>query len=481
MTRKSSFDQKNERLKYTNERFQYTYDKFTGATDKFTRQSYTVSGGVDGIRDSMPHAGTAKPRQRKFYGWWIAVASFFTFGISVGLPYYNIPFFYDYFQNAFGWERSSITLGFPLAAVLTLWVGPLIIPRFPPRRLILVGTAFTALAFLGFSRMNGDLRIYYACWVLYAMGYFLSGPIPHQILVSHWFRKQRGMAMGIVYVGVGLVAAAGSRLVAPVTERFGFRVTLMWIGAAMVLAWPLALFVMRDKPSDMGQAADGAIIADAEVSRQPLPYAHLLRSVPFWLLLIGSLCSIGSIGAINAHMKFVFHDAGFTEQKQLNATWSLASIIISIVSIAGRLSIGHLSDLFSKKRVMTVTYFVVAGSIPLLLTVRPPSEPYVFSIVFGFAMGADYMLIPLMAAEQFGVNSLSRAMAIILPVNTIGQTWCPQLVSVLRAHSGSYLWPMAFVFAVAMLGALSIAALPSNRSLGSRDSVPMTPASASGA
>jgi len=51
----------------------------------------------------MPQAEIAEPRQRKFYGWWIAAASFFTFGISVGLPYYNIPFFYDYFQTAFHW------------------------------------------------------------------------------------------------------------------------------------------------------------------------------------------------------------------------------------------------------------------------------------------------------------------------------------------------------------------------------------------
>ena len=53
-------------------------------------------------------------------------------------------------------------------------------------------------------------------------------------------------------------------------------------------------------------------------------------------------------------------------------------------------------------------------------------------------MGADYMLIPLMAAEQFGVNSLARAMAVILPVNTIGQTWFPYFVSLLRERFGSY-------------------------------------------
>jgi hypothetical protein len=51
--------------------------------------------------------------KKGFYGWWAVAASFITFGISVGLPYYNMPFFYDYFQKSFGWERSQITLGFP--------------------------------------------------------------------------------------------------------------------------------------------------------------------------------------------------------------------------------------------------------------------------------------------------------------------------------------------------------------------------------
>ena len=79
---------------------------------------------------ASPEAATAK---RGFYGWWIVGASFLTFGIAVGLPYYNLPFFYDYFQNEFHWERPDITLGFPLAAILTLWVGPLVIPHFSPR------------------------------------------------------------------------------------------------------------------------------------------------------------------------------------------------------------------------------------------------------------------------------------------------------------------------------------------------------------
>jgi len=152
-------------------------------------------------------------------------------------------------------------------------------------------------------------------------------------------------------------------------------------------------------------------------------------------------------------------------QKALNAAWTNASVLILWSSIAGRLSVGYLADIFSKKSVMTATYVAVSLCIPLLLSVSPAraaSIP-VFAIAFGFAMGADYILIPLMAAEQFGLNTLARAMAVILPLNTIGQTWCPYLISILRQHWGNYTGAMTVVFGIAMLGALSIALLPKRR------------------
>ena len=70
-----------------------------------------------------------------------------------------------------------------------------------------------------------------------------------------------------------------------------------------------------------------------------------------------------------------------------------------------------------------------------------PAQPgfvYLFAIVFGFAMGADYMLIPLMAADLFGLRSLGRAMSAILPADTVTQFWFPNLIAQLRAAWGSY-------------------------------------------
>ncbi|MBI4874887.1 MAG: MFS transporter [Acidobacteria bacterium] len=482
--------------------------------------------------------------KKSFYGWWVTAAAFLTFGLSVGLPYYNISFFYDYFEKTYGWSKAQITFGFPLAAILTIWIGPIVIPRFSPRKLILVGTGLTCLAFLGFGNMGGSIYIYWGLWFLYTVGYILSGPIPHQIIVSQWFRKNRGKAMGVLYVGVGLIGFLGSFMVKPLTENLTPGQALMVMGGLLLLAWPLAIFVLRDKPAEKGQYPDGAATPPAEILVASHTYKALARRYSFWLLVAGSACSIGSIGAVNFHMKFVFQDQldanaknpararalaakgglidpaanqtvenlkqlgphiaatgirqpelarvsknpeefralalsqGVPEaehngvlqalkelldwlQKMLNSTWRAASMIILASSIGGRLLIGAFSDKFNKKWVMTISYFLSALTIPLLLmTVTPPATPWVFALLFGFAMGADYMLIPLMAAEQFGVNSLARCMAIILPVNTIAQTWFPYFVSLLRENFGSYVYAMGVVFVVALMSAVCIALLP---------------------
>jgi hypothetical protein len=240
--------------------------------------------------------------EKKFYGSWITIAAFFTFGIAVGIPYYGGPFFYDYYEKTFGWSRKEITFGFPLAALLTLWAGPMLVHRFSPRKLILAGTGLTALAFLGFGNMGGVVTVYWALWVLYVTGYIFSGPIPHQVIVSQWYSKKRGSAMAIVYLGVAVLGGAVPKAFPWMVRSFGFQPTLMMVGLMMLAAWPLALLVLRDKPSDMGQFPDGAATAPSDNKLAPREFSYLVRQPAFWLLVVGSACSIGSIGSINQHM-----------------------------------------------------------------------------------------------------------------------------------------------------------------------------------
>lgn len=401
---------------------------------------------------------------RSFYGWWVALGAAITFGISVGLPFYNVPFFYDYFQRAFGWSHAQITFGFPMAALATIWFGPVILHRFSPRKLIVAGTGLSAIALAGFALMPSNLAVYYALWFVYMLGYTCAGPVPHQVLISRWFRKNRGKAMGLLFAGVALFGSLGSFLVTSLTKSGGTSLALIALAVLMLVTWPLAFLVLKDRPSDVDQYPDGT--SDfTEAPNPSISFRQLGSSWPFWLLLIGSTFSIGAIGAVNFHLKFVFLEQGYEAGVTADHAWRTASVLILWSSIAGRLLMGALADRFAKKNVMVLDYLLVSATLPLLLAVRPGAHLSLplFSSLFGFGMGADYMLIPLVAAEQFGVNNLARIMSVVIPVTILGQSWFPYFVSLLRQSVSSYWMPMITVLATSALGAIAVTLLPSGK------------------
>lgn len=418
-------------------------------------------------------------KKKPFYGWWIVASCFVTFGISTGLPYYNIAFFFDYLRDDHSWPISFVTMGAPVAVLLTLWTGPIIVPRVSPRLLIIIGTGMTFGAFQWMARLSGAQWEYYGAWSVYMLGYFLAGPIPHQIIISNWFKEKRGRAMGIAYVGVAVIGSFGNKLGPWLASEMHYTEALKYMSFVLLAAWPIALFLLKDKPSDIGQFPDGkesapepeaavkaetAPAAAVRVARnRGLSFRELTKASSFWLLLVGSAASIGSIAAVNFHMKFVFEYQGFTDQAMRNEIWSTASVWVLWSSIAGRLLAGYFADIFPRKYVMLITYIIVAVAIPSLFLVTPENTSfvYLFALIFGFAMGADYMLIPLMAADQFGLNSLARAMSAILPTDTIAQFWFPNLVARLRdLLMGDYTTAMLAVFGTAFVGAVAIALLP---------------------
>ena len=401
---------------------------------------------------------------RRFFGPWIILSCFFTFGIASGFPYYNIAFFFDYFRDDHGWSQQIVTFGPPLAVLLTIWAGPLIVPRVSPRWLIVTGTGLIFVAFQWFARLGHSRAEYYAAWCVYMLGYFLAGPIPHQIIISNWYKKGRGRAMGLAYVGGAVMGALGNKLSPYLVGQMPYTEALKVMGFVLLLAWPIAIFVIKDRPQDIGQHADGeeGSMTPEDLTDAPKPFGVLMGRREFWLLLVGSAASIGAIASVNFLMKFVFEEQGFHDQAARNAIWATASMVSLLAAIAGRVLVGYLADRWPRQPVMLLTYVLVAAAIPMLFLVRPehPGYVYLFGAVFGMAMGADYMLIPLMAADLFGLRSLGRAMSAILPSDTIGQYWGPNLIAQLRSAWGAYASALWVSCAVAAIGAAAIALLP---------------------
>ena len=401
--------------------------------------------------------------ETRFHGPWIILACFVTFGIASGFPYYNIAFFYDYLGADHGWSKSILTFGAPIAVMLTIWAGPTIVPRYSPRKLIVIGTGLIFIAFQWFARMGTSRFEYYGAWCIWMLGYFLAGPVPHQVILSNWYNRRRGRAMGLAYVGGALFGAIGNWIDPWLVHTYGYRTALSVLGCVLLLAWPFALFVMKDRPEDMGQTPDGEPPLPVSAAHaEARTYGYLTRQPAFWLLVVGSAASIGSIAAVNFLMKFVFKEQGFVDQAARDAIWSTASSASLMAAIAGRIVVGILADRWPRKYLMLATYILVAVAIPLLFLVTPehPQYAYVFAVAFGFAMGADYMVIPLMTADVFGLATLARAMSAIIPSDTITQYWCPNLIAQIgeaRGSVGSALWVAC---GLAALGAIAVALLP---------------------
>jgi sugar phosphate permease len=270
--------------------------------------------------------------------------------------------------------------------------------------------------------------------------------LPNQVLLSRWFSESRGKAMGFAYLGIGLGGAITVKLAAWLTGQFGWQTSLLWLGLLMVVvSLPLTLSI-NDRSEEFRH----------QQTAPTMPIGEILRSGPFYLLAIGSLCSIGAVGATNQHLKlYLTRDSGFGQDKAANVI-----ALVLLTSNIGRLMMGWLADRYPKKYVMILIYLLVAAGIPLLFFINEPGVIYLFAIVFGIGMGGDYMIIPLMAAELFGLRVMGRIMGLIIVVDGLAEAWVPKLVGRLRDQSPDYSRGFAVMIALALIGALAISFLP---------------------
>jgi sugar phosphate permease len=231
-------------------------------------------------------------------------------------------------------------------------------------------------------------------------------------------------------------------------------------GIIVVSLGALALFVVRRHPTEMGQLPDGADPAEAgqeAAPNGPAPrMSRVLRNPTFWLLALGSVLSISAVGGVTQNLPLFLADISKSNEEARRAAAIYPSIVL-LTSIAGRLSMGYLADRFRKKHVMLATFLLIGVSIPLLpLSREHPELLYVFAVLFGFGLGADYLLIPLMTAECFGLVGLSRILGIIITSDSVGESLMPWAVARIREGTGSYDIGFLLLTGVALLGAVAI-------------------------
>jgi sugar phosphate permease len=381
----------------------------------------------------------------------------------VGLALYGLPLYYDFMVREFGWSRTMVTSG---NAISKLIVGPLfgfgagwIVDRFGPRRLMMAGILMAGGALVGLGAISAAWAFYFF-YFFNALGYVCGGPLPCQVLLSRWFDKTRGRAMGIAYLGIGIGGAIVPLLAAWLTSQFGWRGSLQAVGVLIVLiAFPLAYLVKETPPEhargELVELRGRPSTSSGRAETQP-SIRNVISTPAFYLLALGSMCSIAAVGGTNQHLKlFLSLDRGYTQADAAG----IISLVLT-VSIAGRLLMGWLADRMARRHVMLLIYLLVACAIPLLLVRSSGMTMYVFAAIFGLGLGGEYLIIPLMAGELFGVNVLGRVMGIVLTADGVAEATAPMLVGYLRDRTGSYDVGFFVLVGAALVGTAAIWLLP---------------------
>jgi MFS family permease len=410
------------------------------------------------FEDSAPDLRDAvSPRTTEEATWQQAalqagVTSFVVLFCVVGLALWGLPFYYDFMVQQFGWTRAQVTSGNALSRLI---IGPVfgfaagwIIDRFGPRRIMLAGILMAGAALIGLGWVS-TLGMFYFFYVFNALGYVCGGPLPNQVLLTGWFDKSRGKAMGFAYLGIGVGGATVPWISHALVQHFGWQVALRLLGLLIVLiSLPLA-FLVKEAPQALRdrKTAEGSELMGA------------FKTSSFYLLTLGSMCSIAAVSGTQQNLKlFLSLDRHYSQGE--------AARVLSLVltfSIAGRLLMGWLADHIPKKHVMLLTYLLVAGGIPFLFLGQTRFTLYASAAVFGVGLGGDYMIIPLMTAQIFGVRVLGRLLGVILTAGGMAEALAPWLTGRLRDVTGNYSLSCLLLVGVALLGASAVLGLPEGR------------------
>jgi len=401
-----------------------------------------------------------------FYGWWIVLAAFLNLFFSVGIIYYGFPVFYPAMVDSLGFTRAQLTqgflVGFLVVGLLFGLLAGVLIDRMGSRQVIRIGIWWVSLPLILMGSMT-HLWQYYVLCIAEVVGYVLTGPIPNQVLISNWFQLKRGRAMGTTYLGLGVGGAISPLLINSLIQSFGWRHAFEIIGAIiLIVLFPVSQWITRSSPRDLNRRPDGISevvavngpVSSARESVIGVSVAGALRSANFWLIVAGCTLTIGAIGAVMQHLILFLMGEGYSSSGA-----SRVSSALLVSSLAGRVIVGYFADRYTRKNVMALFYLVLALAIPMLFSAQRPAVVWGFALLYGFAMGADYVLIPLVTADCFGLSALGEVLSLIIMGYSIGQWFAPWLAGRIFDIRHTYNLAWVIMSAAAAVGAALIYAI----------------------
>lgn len=400
-------------------------------------------------------------RPKFFYGWWVVFTA--ALGLCFGGPpiaVFSFGIFFKSLVPEFHASRAAISFAFTLHNVIGALCAPLVgrlIDRFGARRVILPATATFALILISGRALGGSIWQFYLFYTALGLTDIAMSPIPYGVAVSHWFNRRRGLALGFMMVGVGLGAIVTPLLAQRLIPAFGWRMAYAIFGFVILLIpLPVVAAFLKNDPVERGLLPDGIQPQQTFVARQPespgLAWHEIWHSPIFWLLICAFFLTGASVHAGVLHMPALLSDRGLSPERA-----ALASSVIGLSLLVGRLGSGYLLDRIFAPRVAMVFFGASALGMAILWFGGTGNIALAAAFLVGLGMGAESDIIAYLISRYFGLRSFGTAFGHAFGAFVLAGAVGTLLMGAGYDWTHSYTVPLSWFF-VAMLVAVGLLA-----------------------
>ncbi len=387
----------------------------------------------------------------KFPGRWVLGACFTLLTFSSGLGFYGLAVYLQAFSSERQWSVSSIslatTLFFLVGGISGVWIAKFI-AKHDVRIMVLGGACLATIALFSMRFVEHRWQLF-AVYIFYSLGWSASGMGPITTVVTRWFHVRRASALAIASTGLSMGGIVVTPFIKWILDSQGIHNGSPWLA----LIWfcgtvPVTLFLLRAFPQPYGWLPDGARAEPGQVGDiSGTPLNEAVRTKFFRAVAIGYIFALGAqVGGALQLVKLV-------EERTDRSTATLATIILSSMSIISRFVAGRIIPRVDMTK-FTVGLAIVQGLSLASMALNESRIGLLLSIaLFGITIGNMVMMQSLLIAERFGVRDYPRIAARSGLISFSGTALGPLLLGWLYDVAGGYRSSYLAAAACSLIGA----------------------------
>ncbi|WP_070121659.1 MFS transporter [Bacillus marinisedimentorum] len=407
-----------------------------------------------------------------FYGWTVvALAAVGVFFSGPGQTY-SVSVFIESYIKEFEMSRSAVSSVYSAATLLAgllLFIVGRLVDRFGQRAMMASVGLMLGLAALWNSMLTGPVMMFIGFFAIRLFGQGSLTLIPNT-LVPQWFLVKRGRALSFMAIVGFLSSALLPPLNAYLIEYWGWRSTwIMWGVLLIAVFVPLVLWLVRNKPEDIGLYPDnlppkklkaenrqkGDISTGFEVN---WTVKEAMRTRAFWLILFCvSIPALVNTG-LTFHLISILKDSGLEP--------TMAAFVLSLMAIVGfpvTFASGFLVERIAVRYLLALSFAGHVISMIILLMVNTPFLAIVYGIVWGMVNGFERITLNIVWPNYFGREHLGSIKGIASTTMVIGSAFGPLPFGIAYDMFGSYTEIIMIVMLLPLLGAIAALAAPPPR------------------